>query len=154
MYKFEPYVKFTDQVVNYFDRVTPQYDRKYWTVEENNIKGIIDKINKGIPLPQINYDVKENKIIEGTDTYIALSLLVNEQVNDIDKLYVNIEQCIITENKDSEYDIPVQYFFDTLKLLRYQRTIPNITDAFIDKIDKMHAKLSRYKIVVNELYKL
>lgn len=113
MYKFEPYVKFTDQVVNYFDRVTPQYDRKYWTVEENNIKGIIDKINKGIPLPQINYDVKENKIIEGTDTYIALSLLVNEQVNDIDKLYVNIEQCIITENKDSEYDIPVQYFFDT-----------------------------------------
>ena len=81
-------------------------------------------------------------------------MLVNEQVNDIDKLYVNIEQCIITENKDSEYDIPVQYFFDTLKLLRYQRTIPNITDAFIDKIDKMHAKLSRYKIVVNELYKL
>lgn len=154
MYKFEPIVKFTDQVVKYFDGLKPLYDHKYWTVEENNITGIIDKINNGIPLPQINYDVKENKIIEGTDTYIALSLLVNEQLITGEQLYINIESGIISDYKFNELDVPTYIFFDTLKLLRYQRTIPNITDAFIDKIDKMHAKLSRYKIVVNELYKL
>ncbi len=142
----------TMQLVDYFDRLMPKYDARYWTVSGCDVDAIFDKINKGIPLPQINVEVKENKIIYGTDVYIALSLLTQEQFDEHRVIYVNIEDGIITRCKDGPMTIPSHIFFNQLMLLKYQRTIPNCNDNIIDKIDNMYAKLNRYKIVVNEMY--
>lgn len=154
MYKFEPIVKTISQAKDYFDRNVPMYDNKYWVRNSSNINNIINTINDGLPLPQINYNIKDKTIInaDGTDTYITLVLLMDEFAKQT--LYMNIETGLITDIIDGKYTIPIYIFFDNIKLLKYQRTIENINDELIDKIDKIYAKFKFYKVIINELYQI
>lgn len=139
-------------IISTVNGTPPKYDSQYWQAESNDVDGVIDRINKGMPLLQINYDVKENKIIEGTDTYIALDCIVTKQMSDDIQYYINIETGIISNKNDTEFDFPSYLFFDNMKLTKWCRCIELITLKHIDKIDAIYTKLNFYKVVLNELH--
>lgn len=156
MFKFDPIIKTIPQARQYFNQLLPRYDPTKWTLDDSNIDRIIDIINDGKPLPQIEYCVKTNTILDNlsTDTYITIELLVSN-LKSKTILYINIETGMVTKEYIDYYITPRSYiFFNSVELLKFQRSIKFLPQEKIDMLDNIYAKMNHYKIVINELYQI
>ncbi len=156
MFKFDPIIKTIPQARQYFKQLLPRYDPAKWTLYDSNIDRIIDIINDGKPLPQIEYCVKTNTILDNlsTDTYITIELL-GSNLKSKTILYINIETGMVTKEYIDDYITPRSYiFFNSVELLKFQRSIKFLTQEKIDMLDNIYAKINYYKIVINELYQI
>ena len=70
-------------------------------------------------------------------------------------MYINIETGMVTKEYIDDYITPRSYiFFNSVDLLKFQRSIKFLTQEKIDMLDNIYAKINYYKIVINELYQI
>lgn len=151
MYRFEPYTKHINQVIQQFADFELSYQVE--NAEELDLASRIKikNIGNGYPIEAINYYRSNNIITNDSErTLKVLRLLSNE--NNI--VYVDIaKKEFVFENElhSVEHYMPTHIFFDTIKILKYERA-NEWCEQFKSNIDYVFNTLNQYYVIVNEIY--
>lgn len=149
MYSFSPTTKQIKQTYDYLGRyIKPEINKDLRT------QHLVDAFNYGLPLPPINFKPDCNRLFDDQSRCMAnfINMLVNENSGLVVDLYIR-EIRHLELNEDDLYMIPTSMMFDSIKLLKYQRSLTDDqVKTILDCIDDMHHKLHHFPITVNEIY--
>lgn len=152
--QYHPLVQNIPMVMKHLDYLNPKLLNE--DMNDRYFHDFIHHINSGFPLNNININ-RSNHTIQDYNSAQLIIFLKKLTTNHCG-LYFDLDSGdlkYLSVKESIENHVPSWLFFDQISLIKFTRTkTDEFNDRYTKSIDGIWAKITRYPIVVNELYEV